>query len=65
MKFSVNKFRITDDYEATLRNRMEVFKERTKTTKPIVCTFVTTRGVIDGLHKSIVNSEVTMDDLFL
>jgi hypothetical protein len=44
---------------------MEVFKERTKTTKPLVCTFVTTHGVIDGLHKSIVNSEVTMDDLFL
>ena len=65
MKFSVNKYRITADYETTLRNRMEVFKERTKTTKPIVCTFVTTHGVVDGQYKSIVNSEVTMEDLFL
>ena len=26
--------------------------------------FVTTFGVANGLHRSIVNSEVTMDDLF-
>ena len=26
--------------------------------------FVTTYGVVDGKHKSIVHSEVTMDDLF-
>lgn len=64
MKFSVNQYRITDDYEATLRRRMDVFKEQTQTTKTLVCTFVTTYGVSDGLHKSIVNSEVTMDDLF-
>jgi hypothetical protein len=27
-------------------------------------TFVTTFGVADGMHRSIVNSEVKMDDLF-
>jgi hypothetical protein len=64
LKFSVNQYRITDDYENSLRKRMEIFKDNTKTTKTLVCTFVTTRGVSDGLHKSIVNSEVTMDDLF-
>ena len=30
----------------------------------MVITFVTTYGVVDGKHKSIVHSEVTMDDLF-
>ena len=29
-----------------------------------IITFVTTYGVVDGKHKSIVHSEVTMDDLF-
>ena len=36
----------------------------TKTRKTLVITFVTTYGVVDGKHKSIVHSEVTMDDLF-
>ena len=64
MKFSVNQFRITDEYESTLLNRIEVFREQTKTTKTLVYTFVTARGVADGIHKSILNSEVTMNDLF-
>lgn len=65
MKFSVNPYRITDNYEETLRNRMSIFHAQTDTTKTLVTTFVTTFGVADGLHRSIVNSEVTMDDLFV
>ena len=64
MKFSVKPYRITDSYEDTLRNRMGIFQEHTKTSKTLVHTFVTTFGVADGAHRSIVNSEVTMDDLF-
>ena len=64
MKFSVNPYRITDAYEETLRNRMSIFQAQTGTNKTLVTTFVTTFGVADGLHRSIVNSEVTMDDLF-
>lgn len=64
MKFSVNPYRITDNYEETLRNRMSIFQAQTGTTKTLVNTFVTTLGVADGLHRSIVNSEVTMEDLF-
>ena len=64
MKFSVRPFPITADYESLLRNRLAIFQEKTKTTKTIVHTFVSTFGVSDGLHKSIVNSEVTMNDLF-
>lgn len=35
-----------------------------KNKKSLVITFVTTYGVVGGKHKSIVHSEVTMDDLF-
>ena len=64
MKFSVKPYSITDNYEKKLRDRMSLFQEKTKTTKTIVHTFVTTFGVANGMGRSIVNSEVTMDDLF-
>ena len=65
MKFSMHPYRITDDYEKQLRDRMEVFRSKTKTTKSLVHTFVTTFGVANGKYRSIVNSEVMMDDLFV
>ena len=64
MKFSVKPYRITDSYEQFLRKRMGIFQEKTKTTKSLVHTFVTAFGVANGQDKSIVNSEVMMDDLF-
>ena len=64
MKFSVKPYRITNSYENTLRNRLDIFQEKTKTTKSLAYTFVTTFGVVNGLGHSIVNSEVTMGDLF-
>lgn len=64
MKFSVHPYTITKDYEQSLRKQMEIFKDKTKTAKSLVNTFVTTFGVSNGLHYSIVGSEVTMDDLF-
>lgn len=64
MKFSIKPYCITDSYEKMLRDRMRLFQEKTKTTKSLVHTFITTFGVAEGIGRSIVNSEVTMDDLF-
>lgn len=64
MKFSVKPFRITSEYENRLRQRMEIFVTHTKTTKTVLHTFVTTFGVADGKHHSIVDNEVRMEDLF-
>ena len=64
MKFSVKPYRISEDYEQVLRNRMEIFQAKTKTTKSLVHTFVTTFGIANGQYRSIVGSEVTMNDLF-
>ncbi len=64
MKFSEQEYNITNEYEMHLRNRMGIFKQQTKTHDAIVHTFVTTFGVGEGKHRSIVHSEVTMDDLF-
>lgn len=64
MKFSTKPYRISESYENTLRDRMGIFQERAHTTKTLVNTFITTFGVADGIHRSIVNNEVLMDDLF-
>lgn len=64
MKFSKSEYRITETYEQLLRHRMELFQSTTKTKLSLVNTFVTTYGVADGAHHSIVHSEVTMNDLF-
>ena len=64
IKFSKGLYRITNEYELKLRERMEVFRELTKSTKSLVHTFITTYGIADGKHSSVVHSEITMDDLF-
>ncbi len=65
MKFCEQKYNITNDYEMHLRNHMGVFLQQTRTRDTIMHTFVTTFGLGDGKHRSIVNQEVTMDDLFV
>lgn len=64
MKFSTNKFTISNSYEQELHERQAIFEEAEKINETVVHTFVTTYGVKDGIHKSIVHSEVTMEDLF-
>lgn len=64
MKFSQGPFRISADYEMKLRSRMELFREKTRTSKSLINTFVTTFGVASGAHSSVVNSEVSLDNLF-
>lgn len=64
MKFSRRSYDISNDYEERLRNRETLFDMATGKKYTILNTFVTTYGVTDGKYKSIVDSEVTMDDLF-
>ncbi len=64
IKFSNKTYNITAKYEKELRDRMWLFDEKTKNKKPLVHTFITTFGLGEGKHHSIVHSEITMDDLF-
>ena len=64
MKFSEAPYTITKDYEEKLRNRLAIFKAKTKTRKSLSTTMVTTYGVLRGIHSGIVQNEVVMDDLF-
>lgn len=65
LKFSVEPYNITAEYEQKLRNRMALFRSQTKTRKALVVTFVTTFGVVQGRHSGVVHSEVVLDNLFV
>ena len=64
VKYAPDKYALTADYEEKLRNRASLFRTVTKTKKAVVHTFITTCGVARNIHSGIVQSEVTMDDLF-
>ena len=65
MKFCQGSFRITADYDKKVRDRTELFREKTKNKKSLVHTFVTNYGVADGIYSSLVHNEVKLDDLFI
>jgi uncharacterized protein len=65
IKFSINPFTITKAYDLALRNKIAVFKETTKTNKAVFCTMITTYGLVQNEYsRSIIQNEITMDDLF-
>lgn len=64
IKYASDKYALTADYEERLRERASLFRTVTKTKKAIHHTFITTYGVTRNNHSGIVQSEVTMDDLF-
>lgn len=64
IKFALEEYILTKEYENKIRSRMGLFRTISKTKKTLVNTFVTTYGVANSKNKSIVHSEVTMDDLF-
>lgn len=64
MKFCNDSYYLTSNYVMKLRERMGLFRERTKTRKALVNTFVTTFGVTNKNSYSLIHSEVILDDLF-
>lgn len=64
LKYSSDKYEITGAYEERLRERASLFKKKTRTRKALHLTFITTYGVKQNRYSGIVQSEVTMEDLF-
>lgn len=65
IKFAVGKYQIKNTYAEYMRDRAELFRAKTNTHYSIVQTMITTFGVADNMHSSIIGQEVNMDDLFL
>jgi hypothetical protein len=65
MKFSVNEFEITKKYAEELQNKLNVFRDATKTRKTFFLTLVTTYGVKNSNNYiGLVQQEITMEALF-
>ena len=65
MKFSNSEFVIDKDYDKVLRNKRSAFKTESKTRKTIHITMVTTYGVKRNIYSGNIQSEVTLNDLFV
>ena len=64
MKFSMRPFSIEKAYLAQLKTKLGAFEQLTKTRSAVHLTFVTAAGLLRNKHSGIVQSEVTLDDLF-
>lgn len=64
MKFSGEPFSIQKSYDMILRNRIATVTTGLKKTQSLQLTFITTFGVKQNMYSGIVQSEVSIDDLF-
>ncbi len=64
MKFSEAPFVIKKEYESQLKYRKHLFMEVTGVRRGAVHTFITPMGLSEGMHSSIVHSQLTAKDLF-
>jgi hypothetical protein len=63
IKFVKGPFEIDRSYDLALRDKIEIFRNETKTRKALHFTMITTYGVKPGKYSGLVQSEVVMDDL--
>ncbi|MEI6756373.1 MAG: ATP-binding protein [Chlorobium sp.] len=65
IKFSQGEFTVDASYAKELRQKIEVFRQVTKTRKNIFLTMITTYGVTDNVwRKEVVTNVLTLDALF-
>jgi hypothetical protein len=65
MKYSVNPFEVTKNYAEELQNKLNAFRDATKTRKTLFLTLVTTYGVKNGNnYTGLIQQQITMDALF-
>ena len=64
MKFAFEKFAIDTAYAVSLREKIGAFRRETGTRGNCHLTFVTTYGLRKNGQSGMVQSEVTLDDLF-
>jgi len=65
IKFSNNEYTITKDYDIKLRNKINEFKESTKTKKAIWLVMLTTHGLKNSPYNGLVQKSLTSDIFFL
>lgn len=64
IKFSALPYEIDKGCDASLKNKVSVFRDDSKTNKTIIVTMITTYGIKKNKYSNYVGKEVSMDDLF-
>ena len=64
IKFCHGEYVLSKDECAKLVHRREIFKAATRTRKSVHLTMITPEGVADSPEKRVLQSELTLDDLF-
>ena len=64
MKFSEEKYGMTEDYAEKLRDRMGIFRQETKTKRGLQNILVTPFGLTKSKHNGIINNVITAEGLF-
>lgn len=64
IKFARSAFEITKSDDENLENKLSLFESQTKTSKSLMLTMITSFGIVRNRYAGIVQSEVTLDDLF-
>ncbi len=65
IKYTTEPFAITKDYAENLRNKIKVFKEKTRTKKQIFLVMISSSGIKETIHsEELVQAIVTLEDLF-
>lgn len=66
MKFSQDDFIIDKQQDRSLRNKVERFRQYLKTrNKSLLPTLVTTYGLKENIYSGLIQSVITLDDLFI
>lgn len=63
-KFSTQEYEIKKDYDASIKNKVAVFRDATKTNKTIQVIMITTYGIKNNRYSNYIGKVIQMDDLF-
>jgi len=65
IKYTTEPFAITKDYAENIKNKIKVFKEKTRTKKQIFFVMISSSGLKETIHsEELVQGVVTLEDLF-
>jgi predicted AAA+ superfamily ATPase len=65
IKYTTDPFAITKDYADNLKNKIAVFKEKTRSKKQIFLVMISANGIRDTIYsEELVQGIVTLEDLF-
>ena len=64
MKFSTSEFSIDKHYAEILERKIEIFREDTESSKNLLLTFITTKGIHPGKYSYLAQRQANLHDLF-